>query len=155
MKLYFTLIKNFSHIFQALCTVGNGVFALRGAGTPVLFSRHNFSAPESKSDDTHYPATYIAGFWNRAISNIDGNKVENEVITLGTWEPHKNKDLVNFPNGMHLTFRRSGGDWLKLTKENLIKYEQTFNVKDGAVSRRFQYKDKEGNITSVIRYKIL
>ena len=34
---------------EALCTLGNGYFATRGA------------APEANADDTHYPGTYLAG----------------------------------------------------------------------------------------------
>lgn len=58
---------------EALCTLGNGYFATRGA------------AEESKDDGTHYPGTYLAGGYNRAQSNISGKTIENE-------------DLVNFPN---------------------------------------------------------
>ena len=38
---------------EALCTVGNGYFATRGA------------APESKAGQVHYPGTYAAGVYNR------------------------------------------------------------------------------------------
>jgi len=34
---------------EALCTLGNGYFATRGA------------APESEADKIHYPGTYLAG----------------------------------------------------------------------------------------------
>ncbi|MGH2590817.1 MAG: hypothetical protein ACRDGW_08470, partial [Actinomycetota bacterium] len=34
---------------EALCTLGNGYFATRGA------------APEAAADDVHYPGTYVAG----------------------------------------------------------------------------------------------
>ena len=34
---------------EALCTLGNGRFATRGA------------APEARADDVHYPGTYAAG----------------------------------------------------------------------------------------------
>lgn len=36
-------------LIEALCTLGNGYFATRGA------------AEESKDDGTHYPGTYLAG----------------------------------------------------------------------------------------------
>ena len=38
---------------EALCTLGNGYFATRGA------------APESAADDVHYPGTYVAGCYDR------------------------------------------------------------------------------------------
>ncbi|MBK5938291.1 hypothetical protein CCR96_03205, partial [Halochromatium roseum] len=58
---------------EALCTVGNGYFASRGA------------APESVADAHHYPGTYLAGGYDRAKTEIQGRMVENE-------------DLVNLPN---------------------------------------------------------
>ncbi|HKK52061.1 MAG TPA: hypothetical protein VKA74_10755, partial [Myxococcota bacterium] len=39
---------------EALCTLGNGYFATRGA------------APEAFADDVHYPGTYLAGGYDRA-----------------------------------------------------------------------------------------
>ena len=64
---------------EALCTVGNGYFATRGA------------APESRADGTHYPGTYIAGCYNELRTEIAGRTVENE-------------SLVNAPNWLPLTF---------------------------------------------------
>ena len=59
---------------EALCTLGNGYFATRGA------------APEARADEVHYPGTYIAGCYNRLIGEIAERSVENE-------------DLVNTPTG--------------------------------------------------------
>ena len=56
---------------EALCTLGNGYFATRGA------------APESHADTVHYPATYLAGGYNRLETHLAGRTIENE-------------DLVNF-----------------------------------------------------------
>jgi trehalose/maltose hydrolase-like predicted phosphorylase len=58
---------------EALCTLGNGYFATRGA------------APEAAADAVHYPGTYVAGCYNRLVSRVAGREVENE-------------DLVNVPN---------------------------------------------------------
>ena len=74
---------------EALCTLGNGYFATRGA------------APESAADAVHYPGTYVAGCYNRLVSQVAGREVENE-------------DLVNVPNWLPLTFRPGGGQWLDL-----------------------------------------
>ena len=71
---------------EALCTLGNGHFATRGA------------APETRADGVHYPGTYAAGVFNRLASDVDGQHVENESI-------------VNLPNWLSLTFRVDGGDW--------------------------------------------
>ncbi|UCF76091.1 MAG: hypothetical protein JSU71_01865, partial [Betaproteobacteria bacterium] len=48
---------------EALCTLGNGYFATRGA------------APESEADDIHYPGTYIGGCYNRLKTEIDGHLI--------------------------------------------------------------------------------
>ena len=45
---------------EALCTVGNGYFATRGA------------APESKAGQVHYPGTYAAGVYNRLVDERVG-----------------------------------------------------------------------------------
>ena len=72
---------------EALCTLGNGYFATRGA------------APEAAADAVHYPGTYVAGCYNRLVSRVAGREVENE-------------DLVNVPNWLPLSFRPEGGRWL-------------------------------------------
>ena len=46
---------------EALCTLGNGYFATRGA------------APESHADGVHYPATYIAGCFSELRTEIVGH----------------------------------------------------------------------------------
>jgi trehalose/maltose hydrolase-like predicted phosphorylase len=74
---------------EALCTLGNGYFATRGA------------APEAAADAVHYPGTYVAGCYNRLVSRVAGCEVENE-------------DLVNVPNWLPLTIRPQGGRWLDL-----------------------------------------
>ena len=43
---------------EALCTLGNGYFATRGA------------APEADADEVHYPGTYIAGCYNRLRDDV-------------------------------------------------------------------------------------
>jgi len=43
---------------EALCTLGNGYFATRGA------------AAESEADSVHYPGTYLAGGYNRLLTKI-------------------------------------------------------------------------------------
>lgn len=73
-------------IREALCTLGNGYFATRGA------------VAWSVEDDLHYPGTCLAGGYNRLRTDIAGRVVENE-------------DLVNFPNWLALTLRIDGQDW--------------------------------------------
>ena len=79
-------------LVEALCTLGNGRFATRG------------SAPECTAGGTHYPGTYLAGCYDRLISTVAGQQVENE-------------DLVNLPNWTLLRYRclpddGPPGEWL-------------------------------------------
>ena len=58
---------------EALCTLGNGFFATRGA------------APESRAHGVHNPGTYAAGCYNRLRDEIAGHVVENEsMVTCRT-----------------------------------------------------------------------
>ena len=76
---------------EALCTLGNGYFATRGAG------------PESADDAIHYPGTYLAGGYNRLKTEKVGRIIENE-------------DLVNMPNWLPLNFRFENSDWFDLAE---------------------------------------
>jgi trehalose/maltose hydrolase-like predicted phosphorylase len=97
---------------EALCTLGNGYFATRGA------------AEESGNDEFNYPGTYIAGGYNRARTEISGRIIENE-------------DFVNFPNWLYLSFRPEGGDWLNLNQVTIHSYRQTLDMKQGMLIREF------------------
>ena len=74
---------------EALCTLGNGRFATRGA------------APESVADGVHYPGTYAAGCYNRLRDEVGGQTVENE-------------SAVNLPNWLDLRFAVDDGEWVDL-----------------------------------------
>ncbi|GAA4547457.1 glycoside hydrolase family 65 protein [Pseudonocardia xishanensis] len=59
---------------EALCTLGNGYQAVRGA------------APESRADGVHYPGTYAGGFFNRLPDRVGGLAVETEsMVNLPNW----------------------------------------------------------------------
>jgi alpha,alpha-trehalase len=107
---------------EALCTLGNGYFATRGA------------APESSADGIHYPGTYLAGGYNRLKTVIEGHVVENE-------------DLVNMPNWLPLTFSVEGGDWLNLDNTQVLSFHQELNLKQGILRRGLRLRDAAGRIT--------
>ena len=104
---------------EALTTLGNGYFATRGA------------ADEAAAGGPHYPATYLAGGYDRLASEIAGTTVENE-------------DLVNWPNWLPLTFRCEGGEWFALDPDRLVAYEQRLHLLRGLLSRRVQFRDRQG-----------
>jgi hypothetical protein len=107
---------------EALCTLGNGYFATRGA------------APDSTADDIHYPGTYLAGGYNRLVSEVAGRKVENE-------------DLVNMPNWLALTFRIDDGPWFRIDEVEILSFRQELDLRRGVLSRDVRFRDAEGRTT--------
>lgn len=104
---------------EALCTLGNGYIATRGAFAEV------------SADGLHYPGTYLAGGYNRLETSIEGHVVENE-------------SLVNWPNWLPLNFRPEGGSWLNLQAVDLIEFRQTLNVYQGLLERQLRFRDEGG-----------
>jgi alpha,alpha-trehalase len=107
---------------EALCTLGNGYFATRGA------------AAENDADDIHYPGTYLAGGYNRLSTDIAGRVIENE-------------DLVNLPNWLPLTFRIAGGSFFNPLAVELLSYRQELDLKNGVLARTLRFRDKQGQVT--------
>ncbi len=115
---------------EALCTLGNGYFAVRGA------------ADESEAGGPHYPGTYLAGGYNRLVSEVGGRPIENE-------------DLVNFPNWLPVSFRhlsQAGGEagpWFDLHAVEILDYRQELDMAGGLLHRRLRIKDAEGRVSRV------
>jgi alpha,alpha-trehalase len=107
---------------EALCTLGNGYFATRGA------------APEAEADGVHYPGTYLAGGYNRLKTEISGRIFENE-------------DLVNLPNWLPVNFRICEGDWVRLEEVEILDYRQTLDLKRGLLQRTVRFRDGAGRRT--------
>jgi len=103
---------------EALCSLGNGRFATRGA------------APESRADGVHYPGTYAAGCFNRLTSEVGGRAVEDE-------------SLVNLPNWRCLTFRIDGGEWFDLDAVELVDYSQVLDMQRAVLVRLLRFRDGE------------
>ena len=115
---------------EALCTLGNGVFATRGA------------APECTADRFHYPGTYVVGVYDRAVSRIAGREVENE-------------DLVNAPNWLPLTFRIDEGPWFGSEAGHLLAYRQVLDLRHGLLERWLRVADAAGRETSVTQRRLV
>ena len=106
-------------IREALCTLGNGYFATRGAATWAV------------ADGVHYPGTYLAGGYNRLLTDIAGRVVENE-------------DLVNFPNWLALEFRIADEDWFSLGTVTILSYRQELDLRRGMLLRTICFEDQQG-----------
>lgn len=115
---------------EALCTVGNGYLAVRGA------------APESSADDVHYPGTYLAGCYNRLTSVVAGREVENE-------------DLVNAPNWLPLTFRTPDEDWLTLDRSEILDHVLRLDMRRGVLTRRTRFRDRRGRVLAVTQRRLV
>ncbi|MCU0835337.1 MAG: glycoside hydrolase family 65 protein [Chromatiaceae bacterium] len=115
---------------EALCTLGNGYFATRGA------------APEAQADEVHYPGTYLAGGYDRVESEVQGRVVENE-------------DLVNLPNWLVLRLRIEDGDWFDLASVEVCSFRQTLDLRDGILVREILFRDPKGRETHLIQRRLV
>jgi alpha,alpha-trehalase len=115
---------------EALCTLGNGYFATRGA------------APESTTDGIHYPGTYITGCYNRLKTKVSGHTLENE-------------SLVNVPNWLPLKIRFQDGDWFDVEKLNILEYRQELNMRQGVLNRLVRFADGKGHQTRIFQRRFV
>lgn len=107
---------------ETLCALGNGYIVSRAC------------APDATADDVHYPGTYLAGGYNRLVSAIDGQEIENE-------------DLVNLPNWLPLTMRIGHGEWITPDVVDQLDYRQELDLKAGVLSRVLRFRDAQGRVT--------
>jgi trehalose/maltose hydrolase-like predicted phosphorylase/beta-phosphoglucomutase-like phosphatase (HAD superfamily) len=115
---------------EALCALGNGYFVTRGA------------LPEATADDVNYPGTYVAGLYNRLVTEVAGRKVVNE-------------DLVNVPNWLPLRFRIAGGAWFDAQQADVLDHRFELDLRHGTLTRRLTWRDAEGRRTSVVQRRLV
>jgi beta-phosphoglucomutase family hydrolase len=115
---------------ETLLALGNGYFVTRGA------------AAEARTDDIHYPGTYLAGGYNRLTTSIAGRPVEHE-------------DLVNLPNWLPLTFRIDEGEWFDLRKLEIVAYEQSLDLRRSLYERRVHVRDASGRETRIVERRLV
>ncbi|MGD9299874.1 MAG: hypothetical protein PVG09_09225, partial [Thiohalocapsa sp.] len=115
---------------EALCTLGNGYFATRGA------------APESDASEHHYPGTYLAGGYNRAESDVQGRMVENE-------------DLVNLPNWLVLRLAFDDGSRFSLDDVEILSFAQSLDMRRGVLTRDVRFRDAKGRTTELRQRRLV
>ncbi|AFZ20324.1 glycoside hydrolase family 65 protein [Allocoleopsis franciscana] len=115
---------------EGLFAVGNGYFVTRAA------------AIEATADEIHYPGTYRAGLYNRLVSQVNGETVENE-------------SLVNLPNWLALTFRIDGGDWFSIDQVEILSYQQSLHLRSGVLRREIQFRDRDGRQTKLHEHRFV
>jgi alpha,alpha-trehalase len=109
---------------EALCTLGNGYFATRGA------------LPESSADGTHYPGTYIAGVFNRLRTEVSGRTVENE-------------SMVNAPNWLPLTFTAEDGTPFDVEHCEVLEHRLELDMRRSLLSRRSRLRHPDGRVLAI------
>jgi len=115
---------------EALCTLGNGRFATRGA-------------PEWTDDDgSHYPGSYLAGGYDRLTSDVAGRDIVNE-------------DLVNVPNWLPLTFSPEGGVEIGDPANEILDVRTELDLLAGILSRAFTVRDPAGRETRVASRRLV
>ncbi len=116
---------------EALCTLGNGRFATRGA------------APENAATaGVHYPGTYVAGLYNRLIDEKQGREISNE-------------SLVNLPNWLSLTFRVEDAPWFSIDDVEILDYRQALEIDRGILIRQVLFSDEEGRETTLTQRRLV
>ena len=115
---------------EALCTMGNGYLAVRGA------------APECAAGEHHYPGTYVAGVYNRLTDEIAGVTIDNE-------------SLVNLPNWLPVAFRIDDGPWFDIDTADVSGYRVTVDLRRATLSREFVWRDPEGRETVVTQRRLV
>jgi trehalose/maltose hydrolase-like predicted phosphorylase len=115
---------------EALLTLGNGYMATRGA------------APEARADGVHYPATYVAGVYNRLVSHVDGREREDE-------------SLVNLPNWLPLTFRPRNGQWFEPATSELVHHHVALDIRRGLLLRELVVRDGQDRRTHVTQERLV
>jgi alpha,alpha-trehalase len=119
---------------EALCTLGNGYFASRGA------------LAESSADGVHYPGTYVAGLFNRLSSEIGGRTVENESI-------------VNVPNWLPLRFRLTvdgtDGPWIDEHTAEMSEHQVQLDVHRGVLTRFTRFVDDAGRVVQLTQRRLV
>ncbi len=110
---------------EALLAVGNGYFATRGA------------MEETRANPANYPGTYMAGMYNRLITNVAGRDIENE-------------DFVNLPNWLPVSFAIDNGDWLDSNKTTIRSIKRRLCLRSGVLKRDLVVEDEKGRQTKIV-----
>jgi trehalose/maltose hydrolase-like predicted phosphorylase len=114
---------------EALCTLGNGYFATRGA------------APESRADGVHYPGTYAAGVFNRLPNDVGGRTITNE-------------SMVNLPNWLPLAVRGPDG-WFDDHDAEVVSHHVELDPRRGLLTRRTSFVDPSGRRLCVAQRRLV
>lgn len=122
--IYYGYDRGLEKTRESLLTIGNGYFGTRGAWE------------EASAGEHHYPATYMAGLYNRLESNVGDRMITNE-------------DLVNAINWLPLTFRIDDGDWFRPGSMEIVSIRRRLHLNKGFLCRKMIVRDKGGRETLI------
>jgi len=117
-------------VAEALCTVGNGYFATRGA------------LAECAADGIHYPGTYLAGVFNRIATEVSGRLVENE-------------SMVNVPNWLCLTVTADDGAPFDPQHCEVIEHFLELDMRRVVLLRRSKLRHRDGRILQITQRRFV
>lgn len=109
---------------ESLLAVGNGYICTRGA------------MEESLAEEHSYPATYMAGAYNRLVSKVGDRDLVNE-------------DFVNIPNWLPITFKIDEGEWFDINNYKIGSIERRLDFRTGQLSRDLTVEDPKGRSTRI------
>ncbi|WP_344243950.1 glycoside hydrolase family 65 protein [Actinocorallia libanotica] len=115
---------------EALLTLGNGYLATRGA------------APEDTADGVRYPATYLAGVYNRLTSHVHGRTRDDE-------------SLVNVMNWLPLTFRAEDGPWFAPGAYEVEHWHEVLDMQHGLLLREAFVRDPGHRRTRLFQERLV
>ncbi|WP_417884961.1 glycoside hydrolase family 65 protein [Zunongwangia sp.] len=115
---------------EALCTLGNGYFATRGA------------LEWCDAQKNHYPGTYLAGGYNRLTTKVSGKKIENE-------------DLVNWPNWLVLKMKIEDDDWISPSNIKIEDYQEKLDLQRATLRRYILFTDQKNRKTEFISERVI
>jgi len=119
---------------EALTTVGNGVFATRGAVEEAWFGE---VAVRTKDEPgVGYPGTYAAGVYDRQPSPVHG-RAEHE-------------DLVNLPNWLPVRCRLGDGPWLDGFTAEIARQRRELDLRTGVLRREALLRDAGGREVEIV-----
>ncbi|AQW21903.1 family 65 glycosyl hydrolase [Lentilactobacillus curieae] len=114
---------------EAMLTIGNGYFGLRGAFV------------ESNADQDNYPGMYIAGFFNQLTTKINDHDVINE-------------DLVNLPNSQFITFGVDQQEPFKIKPEDIQDIYRSLDLKTGVLTTTLHVQLSTGHVLEIRAQKV-
>ncbi|GAW98576.1 glycoside hydrolase family 65 protein [Secundilactobacillus mixtipabuli] len=114
---------------EAMLTIGNGYFGLRGAYV------------EAHADEDNYPGTYVAGVYNQLTTKINDHDVTNE-------------DLVNLPNAQFMTFGVDGQPPFKINPKDIQDIYRSLDLKHGVLRTAMHVQLSTGHDLSIVTTKV-